>query len=250
MRPQADPPAAVAALLAALCPAILLLRVCGRVEIGSSTLVRIGGRFLLATAAHNLDDAREEEIRLVPSGRTFASAVPLVRRSLPRRGDPSDVAWVELAAETVANHGLGFVDASALGWNGERPGDLCFLVQGYPAEHVLRDGVGYGLAAMGFVTLAAGQRPGDLSVLYPPPAGAAEPEGWRPPHPHGISGGGIWSTPRAGGDSWRHATRLVGIARGWRRRRGTLHATPIEAWLARVAADLPELRGALTVHAG
>src|SRR6185503_805762 len=104
-----------------------------------------------------------------------------------------------------------------------------FLVQGYPAERVLRDGVPTrGLQAMGFVTLAAGRRPGDLSVLYPPPvqaaltvaptstasATAAPAEA---PHPHGISGGGIWSYPRAGAaavNGWRRSVRLVGIARG------------------------------------
>jgi hypothetical protein len=238
----APTPEAIAGLLTALCPAILLLRVSGRAEIGSSTLVRVGHRFLLATAAHNLDDARDEELCLVPSGRTKAAPLPFLRRSVRRRADPTDVAWVELASETVANRGLGFVELSSLGWNGASPrADGRFLVQGYPAERVLATALdGSSLQPMGFVTLAARGSAGELAVLYPPP----EADGW-PSHPHGISGGGIWSCPAGGDGAWHRTTRLVGIARGWRRHRGTLHGTPIEGWLARLADDLPELRGAL-----
>src|SRR5581483_11561078 len=157
MAEPALPPATVADLLAALCPAILLLRLGGRVEIGSSTLVRVGTRFLLATAAHNVDDARDEEIRIVPSGRSAGDGLPFVRRSVARRGDPDDVAWLELGSETVANHGLGFVELDGVGREDARPGagieEPCFLVQGYPAERVLRDGIlASCLRAMGFVT--------------------------------------------------------------------------------------------------
>ncbi|HEV8631253.1 MAG TPA: hypothetical protein VGV61_13125 [Thermoanaerobaculia bacterium] len=238
----APPPHAIAELLGPLCSAVLLLRVSGKVEIGSSTLVRVGERFLLATAAHTVDDARDEEIRLVPCGRSPAAPLPFLRRSVRRRSDPDDVAWVELAAETVANRGLGFVELACVGGNGGGGDELCYLVQGYPAERVLAVGWnGASLQAMGFVTLAARGRAGDLAVLYPPP----ESGEWPPPHPYGISGGGIWRLARSDVTPWRRGTRLVAIARGWRRRRGTLHGTPIERWLARVADDLPALRGAV-----
>ena len=247
--PLSSPLAASAAVsiadrLAAVSPALLLLRVSGRVEIGSSTLVRVGHRFLLATAGHAVDDAADHEIRIVASGRTAAAALPFVRRSRHRRAD-ADLAWIELAAETVARHGLGFVDLAGIGVGGAPEADRCFLVQGYPAEHALAPSLdGRELRAMGFVTVAAAARPGDVAVLYPPPAAvAAAPPA---PHPYGISGGGIWTCPPGpAAAGWEGATRLVGVVRGWRPRRTTLYGTPIELWLERVAADFPDLRAAL-----
>jgi hypothetical protein len=233
----------LAARLAAVSPAILVLRHDGRVEIGSSTLVRLGTRFLLATAAHNVDDVGDAELRLVPSGLSAAAPLPYVRRSRRRRGDPADVAWIELAGETVANRGLGFVDVAALGGPLEE-GARCLLVQGYPAERVLQPRrAGFPVRAMGFLTAAARCGDGDFAVLYPPPADLAAGV----PRPHGISGGGIWSCPLSEA-GWHHGTRLLAIARGWRRSRGTLHGTRIEAWLSRVASELPELRPALAAR--
>jgi hypothetical protein len=241
---DAPPPELIAERLAAASPAILLLRLSGRVEIGSSTLVRIGGRFLLATAGHAVDDAADHEIRVVASGRTAAESVPFLRRSRRRRAD-ADLAWIELAAETVASRGLGFVARDALGADGTPETERCFLVQGYPAERALAaTREGFDLRAMGFVTTAAVARPGDVAVLYPPPDPASAVS--TAPHPYGISGGGIWTCPRgAAAHAWQGATRLVGVARGWRPRRSTLYGTAIELWLARVEADFPDLRPAL-----
>ena len=237
------PPETIADRLGAVSPAILLLRHSGRVEIGSSTLIRIGHRFLLATAGHAIDDAGDHEIRVVASGRTAAEPLPFVRRSRRRRGD-ADLAWIELGAETVASRGLGFVGLAALGPDGLPEAERCFLVQGYPAERALAASLAaFDLRAMGFVTVAAAARPGDVVVLYPPPAAPAAAQA---PHPYGISGGGIWTCPRTPtAAAWQGTTRLVGVARGWRRWRRTLHATPIEEWLARVAADFPDLRPVL-----
>jgi hypothetical protein len=239
---DAPPPETIADRLAAVSPAVLLLRHSGRVEIGSSTLVRVGQRFLLATAGHAVDDAADREIRLVPSGLTAGDPLPFVRRSLRRRGD-ADVAWIELSAETVAARGLGFVTLASLGPDGGPEDERCYLVQGYPAERALGgNGGAFDLRAMGFVTVAAAARPGDVAVLYPPPAPLAAVPPAPVPHPYGISGGGIWTCPRLAAAPWHRTTRLVGVARGWRERRNTLYGTPIEAWLARVAADFPELR--------
>jgi hypothetical protein len=233
--------------LAALSPAILLLRRNGRVEIGSSTLVRVGHRFLLATAAHNVDDVADDEIRIVPSGLSAATPLAFVRRSRRRRGDPADVAWIELDAETVANRGLGFVGLAGVG-GPPGAGERCYLVQGYPAQGVLHPPrAGFPVRAMGFFTVARAARHGDVAVAYPPPAGENERAG-EPPHPHGISGGGIWSWPRDGAGGRHEGARLVAIARGWRRWRGALHGTPIEDWLARVAAELPDLRRAVAAQ--
>jgi hypothetical protein len=235
--------------LAALSPAILILRRDGRVEIGSSTVVRVGHRFLLATAAHNVDDVGDDEIRIVPSGLSAAAPLPFVRRSVRRRGDPADVAWIELASETVANRGLGFVGLVGVG-DPPDPGERCYLVQGYPAARVLhprRDG--FPVSAMGFFTVACAAGGPDVAIAYPPPPGE-NPDAGDPPHPHGISGGGIWSWPRDGSRGMRTGARLVAIARGWRRFRGALHGTPIEAWLARVAAELPDLRRAVADRLG
>lgn len=247
----ADPLAPVAdSPLARLSPAILVLRAGGRVEIGSSTLVRLGDRFLLATAAHNVDDVPDGELRIVPSGLSAHSSLPFLRRSRQRRGDPADVAWIELAAETVANRGLGFVDLAGIGGRLD-VGERCFLVQGYPAQRVLlppRDGIP--VRAMAFVTTATGSRDGDVVVHYPPPGGTAA-GGDDAPYPHGISGGGIWSWPGEQATTGElDGARLVAIARGWRRIRGTLHGTPVEAWLARVTTELPELRRVVAERSG
>lgn len=235
----------LAARLAAVSPAILLLRMGGRVEIGSSTLVRIGHRFLLATAGHAIDDAADREIHVIPSGLGPGEPLPFVRRSRRRRSD-ADLAWIELAAETVASRGLGFVTPAAMGPDGAPAGERCFLVQGYPAERALAPAGGrFDLRAMGFVTVAAAARAGDVAVLYPPPAFAAVAEE-AAPHPYGISGGGIWSCPRGdAADGWHGVTRLVGVARGWRRHRATLYGTPVALWLDRVADDFPDLRPAI-----
>jgi hypothetical protein len=102
---------------------------------------------------------------------------------------------------------------------------------------------------MGFFTVACAARDGDVAVAYPPPR-EENLDPAEPPHPHGISGGGIWSWPRAAVDGRHDGARLVAIARGWRRLRGALHGTPIEAWLARVANELPDVRGAVMERLG
>lgn len=217
-----------------------------RVFVGSATCIRIGGVFLLATAAHNLQDLSDSsQIRLLPRGVRASPGIPFSRRSHPRSlSYPRDVAWIEVQGEISTKAGLQFIQLDDLAPGTSHRPDQPFFVQGFPAEELLvhsesdLDPMSLGLGTMS-VPAECGD---DLVVEYPPQSAADI--GLELVAPNGISGGGIWTFPRFSDHLvWSAAQmRLVGINRSWLRNRGLLFAEPIGHWLRLVWSDFPELR--------
>lgn len=232
--------------------ALIIRGVEGGVDIGSATCVQVGDHFLLATAAHNIEDIEDDEnIQLHPAGLSRRHDIGFASRScgLRRKAPSSDVAWIELTEETVRANHVHFVTLDDLqivpGQTREEP----FLIQGYPGESVRADQAGnLDLESTAAFTMAvdAEQLPApleqvDFAVEYPPRDQDELPI-VEAPKPHGVSGGGVWRVPRHDATVVWFPDRLwlVGINREWNKRRKVLYCTKVEEWLRLVAADFPD----------
>jgi len=65
------------------------------IEIGSGTCILIGGKFLITTASHNLNDiSHVHQVQIVPPSRGVTGAAP-IRGWSTWRDEARDVAWLE-----------------------------------------------------------------------------------------------------------------------------------------------------------
>ena len=114
--------------------ALVLKDAAGRPGTGSSTCVKIGSRYLLATAAHNIKDIDDAGIDLRAASELSRSRLPFVARSCSpsQPAPPTDVAWIELDERTALQNRLQFIELRDLqvapGQTREHP----FIIQGYP----------------------------------------------------------------------------------------------------------------------
>jgi hypothetical protein len=128
-----------------------------------------------------------------------------------------------------------------------------FPVQGYPEESIDREDVFEGvplLCGTGVYSFSVPQSASafvfqegiDLLLEWPPSDLRQSEVGV--PHPSGVSGGGVWLSPRfINNPEWTHSDlRLVALARAWRRESRQLVATRIEHWLRLLASDKPYTR--------
>jgi hypothetical protein len=114
--------------------ALVLFFAENHVEVGSATCVRIGERFLLATAAHNIAELGSEDIRIVAPLSTSEAWLPIASRNWRLEGQ-LDVGWLEVTGAVASNSGLAFIDADEMLAPFEEPSsDSLYLVQGIPAE--------------------------------------------------------------------------------------------------------------------
>ena len=216
-----------------------------RLDIGSATCVQLGGRFFLATAAHNLVDGSEIRVFAPKAQARF----PVIGRSHPPRNstDP-DVGWLELSPGIVQEGRLQFLSAAELHTDvPHRP--LPLLVQGYPAAEanvVRKLPLRVELLSMGLGTDWLRTEPnGSLVLEYPPQS--PEDTGLELPNPSGVSGGGVWLvSPFEPQQIWfAESFSLVGIVTAWSNSGKELFAAPIKPWLELIASDFPELSTAL-----
>jgi|SRR5215213_5855726 len=232
--------------------ALVLRDPAGRLDIGSSTCVKIGSHYLLATAAHNIKDIDDNGIDLRAASELSRSRLPFIARSCSpsQPAPPTDVAWIELDERTALQNRLQFIALRDLqvapGQTREHP----FIIQGYPSVSVQGDrehGRQLDLESTMALTMAAQteQLPRplkeyELAVEYPPRDEQDTPI--EAPEPHGVSGGGVWRQSRhdeqlvwSPEQAW-----LVGINTIWFRQSRILYCTRIEAWLQLVATDFPD----------
>jgi len=219
----------------------------GGVFVGSASCIQIGQVFLLATAAHNLDDFPDaSQIRLLPRGVRASPGIPFLRRSHPRsEPHPHDVAWIEVQPEIVTRDGLQFVGLDDIAPGTQHSTDHPFFVQGFPAEELLvHSESDLDLMSLGLGTMSVPVNSGDDLVVEYPPQSAAD-VGLELVPPDGISGGGIWTFPSFSDHIvWSPAQmRLVAINRSWQQSRGLLFAELIDHWLRLVWHDFIALRG-------
>ena len=225
--------------------ALLLSTSPGTLSIGSATCLCIGGRYLLATAAHNIDDIRDDSgIRVLPRGRNDHPGIPILSRSHP--GDEAfghDVAWLELEADGVLSSDLKCFGLEDLKCYQSHAPTMPFLLQGYPAAEVEVNGNTISPLSLGLMTISLEPGGGEVfAVEYPPQS--KEDIGLELTHPEGISGGGIWLESRFQDELiWAPVqSTLVAIATTWEESAARLSGVGIEHWLGLVAQDFPDLR--------
>jgi hypothetical protein len=203
----------------------LLLRPQGGLYVGSGLCVRIGNRYLVATAKHNLrHEGRELPISdLEVRARGEQYGPPLQVRSVGLASN-LDLAWLDLDADVVKHPHLEFVTLGESASIIEDKGQQACALLGYPAEtaekpsHLQQP---FLLESACVVT---------LSIPPPERHSQSEPSSfcieWPPrdlsldgilPAPNGVSGGGVWLLPRH--DEYLvwspDRARLVGIETSW-----------------------------------
>ncbi len=219
--------------------------------IASGVCVHIANRYLVATAAHNLEGLELSNVAVIARGEQFGQPLKVLRMGLPNPPD-HDIAWLELDPEASRRPRLQFVVLDQFAYLHEEVDcQPCFL-QGYPAEKVQKPCDAKQrpfLECDGLLTLsiAPSRRHSprvmgvDIAVEYPPHDGSVDNLGLPPPP--GVSGGGLWLFPRFDDHPvWSaEKARLVGIARGWWKDDRELLATRIECWLTLVGSQIEEL---------
>jgi hypothetical protein len=119
--------------------ALLLREQPGMLEIGSVVCVKIGDRYLAATAAHNVQHLDPARIEVVPFGERRAEALRVCRIRYPSNTEDEDVACLELDPEQCARaRRVRFVPLHQLASITEQPTPVVCFLQGYPAENVER----------------------------------------------------------------------------------------------------------------
>ncbi|MBN2398021.1 MAG: hypothetical protein JXI32_06535 [Deltaproteobacteria bacterium] len=231
-------------------------------SVGSGTLIKIGSRFLIATAGHNLVGVPDDCLYYVPSKKMIYDQPPFIRRNpLANSSDPgeADVGYIEIPSEIA----ISIEEREFLPLNRIRPFIVTWptrvFLTGFPAEMVpieLATKNKFILSAIGYLTEI--RKPNqqrddsmDIIVDYEPTSVLVErPNGWKMPNPRGISGGGLWALPLAGRtELWNpDDTTLIGIEKSWLETSNCVRCTQIQHWLKLVANDFPDLAEIIDEH--
>jgi hypothetical protein len=226
---------------------------------GSGTCVQIGGRYLIGTAAHNLDDVNEA----IQVGVAALGEIGKCSRQTPRvvgwgrRGggdfDRLDLAWLELEPRAmphwIPEWNRTFVTLDRISLIQPSLGRAAYLL-GQPHDY-RRDKAIAGVPTVGLhplpymAAVLSPQSPEeaarDVLMYYPSEMSSAEGRK-SAPDPHGLSGCGLWMVNAEEGGVWTpDRAQLVGIqisARPQEWLRGNL----MREWLRLVRDDIPDLR--------
>ncbi len=229
----------------------------GGLYVGSGLCVRIGDRYLIATAKHNLQDDNCRDLQISdfevrPRGKKYGE--PLEVRSMGLAPNV-DLAWLEVNPETSKRPHLAFVTVEEIASLREDKGQQACSLLGYSKEMAEKPSNAQErplLESACVVTLSilpsgrqAPNDPNTFAIEWPPHDGSLNDS---LPEPHGVSGGGVWLLPKH--DDYlvwsSERARLVGIARAWWREER-------ERWLCgssvgwnSFADQIPELRDEVT----
>lgn len=206
--------------------ALLLREQPGMLEIGSAVCFMIGGRYLAATAAHNVVNLDPTRIEVVPAGERRARALTVRMMGHPANWQDEDVAWLELAPEHCARASrLRFVTLDQISVLPEPEGPIVCFLQGYPSQSVEPPQTAQARPlpeSGGLMTLVIpAQRrrvaldPRVIGIEYPPHDGSLDASDL--PHPAGLSGGAVWLFPTFPENQvWSPGSaKLVALERGW-----------------------------------
>jgi len=227
-------------------------------SVGSGTLVNIGTRFFVATAAHNLVDFSDECLILGHTKEVSYKQLQFERRR-PFQNEPeptTDVGYIELSGATAASMPekdflpLEMIRPFVNSW------PTRVFLAGFPSELVPKELVmrnEFRLRGLGYLTetrnLKAAQyedvdESRDIHVDYDKRAVFVQNQSVvSMPEPYGISGGGLWGLPTMGqGMLWTpENAMLIGIDRSWMKHSRVAFCTQIQHWLRLVASDYPDL---------
>jgi hypothetical protein len=231
--------------------AIVIRDRAGNTSTGTSTCIQVGRALLLATAGHVIEDIDDERIELIPAAELSTARLTFTARSCnPKRPPPTtDVAWIQLEPAVAKDNRLRFLTLGDLKPNQPFDRNHPFLAHGYPYESAIFTPSALDVESTVAYTLMPEQA--ELAwniqahqVIFEYPPRDANHRPMPAPHPHGMSGGGIWLHPRHD-EALVYSPellRLVAITTKWNQSAGILIATRIEAWLDLVAQDFPEAR--------
>jgi hypothetical protein len=236
---------------------------CG-IRRGTGTCILIGGRYLIATAAHLFVDLPESSrvgvmpLTTTPSGDILLAAAH--NHCGGRDRDEVDVAWLELEEAPARQLGRDFLTLDGLEPHYDGVAGEPLFSYGFPDEVKItpkangQSDIEFAVQSYSTVVLAPASidpsfRPDpafDIFARYSTRAVEGRlPEGRVPklPGAPGLSGGGFWriSVNRAG--IWTPSDlRLVGIEHAWQPEDEWFRATKVCHWLRLVADDHPDLR--------
>lgn len=228
--------------------AVLMRSDVGGTFVGSSTCVRIGNHFLLATAGHNLQgDTSADSLRLLPRGVRAHPGIPCIAKSQHRDlNKEADVAWIELEESVVADTGLRFLMIEDLLPAAPLVEPQAVFIQGFPAAELeVHTEADVDPLSLGLLTTRLPSGTAEIVAEYPP--NSPEDAGLELVAPHGVSGGGVWFVPRFEDHLiWSpEKVQLTGITRSWDRAKKILFAERIQEWLRLVATDFPDIEAAI-----
>lgn len=224
--------------------ALLLFHAKDHVDVGSATCVAIGGRFFVATAAHNFgDNIPPESIRVVAPYSASEDWLPIARVGFVDSHHP-DVGFLEIDPNVARRSGLKFLFLESIG-PFEKPGpDSLYLAEGIPAALTSTKQSTISLTSLGYMTIPAETEA--LKHEYDPEmellleySGAQYPL----PPPHGMSGGGVWRIPNELQPMvWTpESSKLVAVVRCFWPQSNHLAAVRIEHWLQLIRNHYPDL---------
>lgn len=226
----------------------------GKNYVGSGTLIKIGPRFFIATAGHNLAGVPDECLYYVYSKEMVDEQLPFIRRkplANEREPDP-DVGYIEIPSETA----ISMNEKEFLPLNRIRPFIAAWptrvFLTGFPAEMVPFESAlknKFNLSAIGYLTeikmvSKSHDKSKDIYIDYELTSVFVEKQlGMDMPKPYGLSGGGLWVLPiNDRTELWRPSdTTLIGIERSWLKDSSCVRCTQIQHWLKLVAYDYPDL---------
>lgn len=230
---------------------------------GSGTCVRIGGRYLVATAAHVVSDVGTDRYAvLTPVTTKGALKVVGGGHRGGQQGDARDVGWLELAPGAARLAGRAFLDLPRFAAYRTGVGDD-LAVYGAPAELGIKrtvDGEPHFTAVSGVWPTRAmteeqvGPDTTGCRIFLDWPSSVECHDGSyeRYPEASGISGGAIWALNLTGhGDAWRaDQMQLIGVQFAVQKANGYryLIGQQMQTWLEMVAEDIPELRREIEQH--
>ena len=233
--------------------------------VGSGTLVQLGSRFFIATAAHNLTDDNHvgisDDCLFIACKKRTSQQLPfLSRKPSAEEEEPAiDVGYIEISSDTAAS----MTENEFLPLSRIRPfvdyWPTRVFLTGFPAGIVSLEAARrnrFHLDAIGYLTETKKlndmeykhDKSTDVFIDYEQNSVFVEnQEVIQMPEPHGLSGGGLWALPiTQGGAIWApQETMLIGIERS-RKSPNILCCTQIQHWLMSVAEGYSDLRE--TIH--
>ncbi len=236
---------------------------------GSGVCIQIDGRFFIATAAHNLLDARGKVLpldRINIVGHSSSIHRPAIIRAGVHGGGPrddEDLAWLEIPRAT-RTMGCRFLSLERVVPNtGYRTGAA--IVLGCPAmlrvAGVHQDGKPT-IELKSYIATAVPipdgeikgtpERDRKLYLRWERNPVDVNGETFIQPEPPGMSGCGIWGIVDPNTSGWSPSKSfLVAIDYAWERKKVDypyIIGFQIQEWLRHVADDLPELRKEIDAH--
>jgi len=220
-------------------------------DVGSGTCIKIGSRYFIATAAHNLIGCTSGDVLLVHSKTPSSHKINITKFGFIGGGkdDLLDVGFIELSEDEVNKSGKRFIEFTQLEFGVHHKDDDLILVSGYPSEIVQILASGNAVTPIGYGTISC--RVGtnsfsayDIFLEYPEENNAIYDKVLHNlPKAHGLSGGGFWSLHINDSGLWStDKIKLIGLDVSWSERNRWVKGIQIQHWLDLVLNEYPDLR--------